>query len=136
MKVLVALLAAILVSGAAAQFEVSVEPAVVSRGGEYLHEAREFMRYLDGGENLNYQRISMWRARIESFAMVFADPDYPYAICYPQGIQSGQLADYAAYYLINNPDLHPDRLHVIIWIAHQNYFGLQDEDDCWMNIEE
>ena len=136
MKVFVALLAAILVSGAAAQFEVSVEPAVVGRGEEYLSEAREFMRYLDGGENLDYQDISMWRARIESFAMVFADPDYPYAICYPQGIQSGQLADYAAYYLINNPDLHPDRLHVIIWIAHQNYFGLQDEDDCWMNIEE
>ena len=136
MKVLVALIAAILVSGAAAQFEVSVEPAVVGRGEEHLSEAREFVRYLDGGENLDYQDISMWRARIESFAMVFADPDYPYAICYPQGIQSGQLADYAAYYLINNPDLHPDRLHVIIWIAHQNYFGLQDEDDCWMNIEE
>ena len=67
MKVFVALLAAILVSGAAAQFEVSVEPAVVGRGEEYLHA---------------------------------------------------------------------DRLHVIIWIAHQNYFGLQDEDDCWMNIEE
>ena len=136
MKVLVALLAAILVSGVAAQFEVSVEPAVVGRGEEHLGEAREFMRYLDGGENLDYQDISMWRARVESFSMVFADPEFPYAICYPQGIQSDQLADSAAYYLINKPDRHPDRLHVIVWMAHQNYFGLQDEDDCWMNIEE
>ena len=136
MKKLIAVLAVMFSIDAAAQFEVSVEPAVVGRGEEYLSEAREFMRYLDGGENLDYQDISMWRARVESFSMVFADPEFPYAICYPQGIQSGQLADYAAYYLINNPDLHPDRLHVIIWIAHQNYFGLQDEDDCWMNIEE
>ena len=83
MKVLIALLAAIVVSDAAAQFEVGVEPAVVGRGYEYLDEAREFMRFLDGGENLDYQEISMWRARMESFAMVFADPDFPYPICYP-----------------------------------------------------
>ena len=136
MIVLVALLAAIVVSDAAAQFEVGVEPAVVGRGYEYLDEAREFMRFLDGGENLDYQEISMWRARMESFAMVFADPDFPYPICYPQGIQSGQLAKTAASHLINNPDRQRDRLHVIVWTAHQNYFGLQDEDDCWMNIDE
>jgi hypothetical protein len=136
MKVLVALLAPLLVSSAAAQFEVSFEPSVVGRGEEHLSEAREFMRYLDGGENLDYQDISMWRARIESFAMVFAEPDFTYAICYPQGILSDQLAHSAASYLINNPDRHPERLHVIVWMAYQNYFGLQDEDDCWMSIEE
>ena len=136
MKVLVALLAAILVSGAAAQFEVGVEPAVVGRGYEHLSEAQEFMRYLDGGENLDYQEISMWRARVESFSMVFADPDFPNPICYPQGIRSDQLTDSAAYYLINKPDRQRDRLHVIVWWAHQNDFGLQDEDHCWMNIEE
>ena len=113
-----------------------VEPAVVGRGYEHLDEAREFMRFLDGGENLDYQDISMWRARMESFAMVFADPEFTYPICYPQGIQSGQLAKSAADYLINNPDRQRDRLHVIVWTAHQNYFGLQEEDDCWMNIDE
>jgi hypothetical protein len=136
MKVSVALLAAILVSAAAAQFEVSVEPAVVGRGEEHLSEAQEFMRYLDGGENLDYQEISMWRARVESFSMVFADPDFNNPICYPQGIQSDQLADSAAYYLITNPGRQRDRLHVIVWWAHQKDFGLQDEDHCWMFIEE
>jgi hypothetical protein len=133
---LIAVLAVMFSIDAAAQFEVGVEPAVVGRGYEHLGEAREFMRYLDGGENLDYQDISMWRARAESFSMVFADPDFPYPICYPQGIKSDQLADSAASYLINNPDRQRDRLHVIVWTAHQNYFGLQDEDDCWMNIEE
>ena len=136
MKKLIAVLAVMFSIDAAAQFEVGVEPAVVGRGEEYLSEAREFMRYLDGGENLDYQDISMWRARIESFAMVFADPDYPYAICYPQGIQSGQLAGQAAEYMINDPGMHSCSLHMIVWIAHQSAYEFQDEDDCWMNIKE
>lgn len=52
MKVLVALLAPLLVSSAAAQFEVSIEPSVVGRGEEHLSEAPAFMRYLDGAPEL------------------------------------------------------------------------------------
>ena len=82
MKKLIAVLAVMFSIDAAAQFEVSVEPAVVGRGEEYLSEAREFMRYRDGAANLDYQEVAVWRGRVESFSSVFAEPEYRFAVCY------------------------------------------------------
>ena len=77
--------------------------AFVGTGNEHLGEAREFMRYGDGGANLDYQEGTVWRGRVESFSSVFAEPKYPFAVCYPEGIQSGQLAELAARYMIDPP---------------------------------
>jgi len=56
--------------------------AFVSTGNRYLGWAREFMRYGDGAANLDFQEVAVWRGRVESFSSVFAEPEYPFAVCY------------------------------------------------------
>ena len=57
--------------------------AFVGTGNEHLGEAREFMRSRDGAANIDYQEVAVWRGRVESFSSVFAEPEYPFAVCYP-----------------------------------------------------
>ena len=54
----------------------------------------------------------------------------PYAVCYPENANAGQLAKITAKYLEDNPaELHKDG-SFLIWASHVEAFGFQADTAC------
>ncbi len=126
MKKLIAVLAVMFTIDAA---------AFVGTGNERIDEAREFMRYQNGGTNLKNHRIAYWQGAIAGLSSVFGESSYKHNVCYPKEANLAQLAEIAARYLIDYPEKRAKSLNVLVWESHRIAFGRQDEN-CWSNNEE
>ena len=109
--------------------------AFVGTGNDNVDDAREFMRWLNGGTNLEHLHVAYWQGTVAGLSSVFSESSYKYSVCYPKGAKLSQIAVIAARYLIDHPEKWATDLNFLVWESHLKAFGLQDEN-CWSNIKE
>ena len=104
--------------------------AFTGTGNNRLEEAREYMRDAAGGQNINYQEVAWWVGVVSGLSSVYNENSYAYAICYPDGASSGQLAEIAAQYVIDHPEERTKSINLLVWTAHRDAFGPKNSA-CW-----
>ena len=104
-------------------------------GNDNIDDAREYVRELNGGANINYIKINSWLDTVSGMSEIFSLQGYKYQVCYPKGSNVGQLAEIAARYLIDHPEQRALTLWLLVWQSHWVAFGGADEN-CWLNTKE
>ena len=105
--------------------------AFVGTGNEEIAKAREFMRFQNDAENIDYPKVSHWIGLVAGLSVVYGSSAYDFAICYPEKSTTFQLAEIAAQYLIDNPSKRAEATDSLVWRAHLDAFGFRASDDCW-----
>ena len=126
MKKLIAILAVMFSTDAA---------AFSGTGNDRIDEAREYMRRVTGGADINYELVNYWLGVVSGMSQVYSHEGYKYRVCYPKGSNVGQIAEIAARYLIDHPEERAKQLWFLIWQSHSDAFGFADKN-CWLNTEE
>ena len=109
--------------------------AFVGTGNDRIDEAREYRRAINKDSAVDYQQAAYFQGIVAGLSAVFLEPAYPYAICYPDGANLGQLADVASTYLIENPSERAESADTLIWRSHHKAFGFQSNPSCWRHDE-
>ena len=109
--------------------------AYTGTGNDRISEAREYMRSVAGGADINYLAVGWWIGAVSGLSEAYGLPIYKHQVCYPKGTTTGQLAEIAAGYLIDHPEKRADPFWSIVWESHFAAFGLADKN-CWRNTVE
>ena len=75
MKKLIAILAVMFSTDAA---------AFSGTGNDRIDEAREYMRRVTGGADINYELVNYWLGAVSGLSAVYSQPSYEYQVCYPK----------------------------------------------------
>lgn len=99
--------------------------AYVGDGNSLAEEAKGF---INNDNNLNW---GLFFGKVAGVASAWANVNAgPYAVCYPENANAGQLAKITAKYLEENPaELHKDG-SFLIWASHVEAFGFQSDTAC------
>ena len=122
MKKLIAVLAVMFSANAA---------AYVGSGNDNINNARGFLHVENNanrGTTEQLQQWSVWVGKVSGLASVYNERSYKFNVCYPDDSTNYQLAVIAANWLIEHPEMWADDLNVLVWTAHREAFGKQDEN--------
>jgi hypothetical protein len=110
--------------------------AFTGTGNDHIDDAREYMRRVAGGADIDFVAASWWLGAVSGLSEVFSQEYYEHSVCYPEESNAGQLAEIAARFHID----HPEELAESFWFrvcqSHAIAFGFRDDENCWMNTEE
>lgn len=102
--------------------------AFTGSGNDKIEFAREYMRFANGGTDINYQYTGYFSGVVAGQSSVQAMDSYKHAICYPEEASVGQLSEIAAKYVIDHPEERAQPLVFLIWVSHFEAFGPLEED--------
>ena len=112
-------------------------------GNDNIADARAYLRIENNGPEPGVGQVQwgLWLGRVSGISSVFDEWTYRLSVCYPEGVNAGQLAEIAANYLIENPEERQASLNFLVWKAHKEAYGLKLDETCyqhetWLQFED
>ena len=105
--------------------------AFTGTGNDRIDEVREYQRYKNGGDNIDWSDTNWYVGVVTGLISVFNELSYPYSICYPENSTVGQLSEIAANFVIDNPQIREKSLNYLVWESHSNAFGYKSNASCF-----